>query len=243
MERLRIRANAPIIYSEKVKQDSTAVIDLQNFLSLAFITVRSPDRARTYYELEIGNTFVHGFYQEGRFTLKEKMLDPTQAAWYIHLKPRDYKTGSIYGEYWGEVPNICFSDKTTLYQYIDKWLTQGREYLQKCNHNFFFRGVKNYKKMTVSSWRDRFAYLFDRETEVPVTPKEFRKMFVTHLKDSGATEAELEAAAYAMHHSRQMQSKVYDEQSKANKMAPVAAFSDRTLQKIIGATTTMKPEP
>lgn len=207
MEKLRIQANTPIVYSKEAKYDSAAVIALQNFLSLAFMTLMPPDRPRTYYELEIGNTFVQGFYEEERFTSKEKMLDPTQAIWYIHLKPRDYKTGSTYGEYWGAVRNVYFSDGTTLYKYIDKWLTQGREYLQKCNHNFFFRGVVNYNKVKGELWHNRIVSIFDREVGIPVAPKEFRKMYVTYMKNNGATEAELEAAAWAMHHSRQMQSK------------------------------------
>jgi hypothetical protein len=52
-------------------------------------------------------------------------------------------------------------------------------------------------------------------------------MYVTHLKNCGASEAELDAAAKAMHHSRAMQSAEYDEQDLRDKIAPISAFNQK----------------
>jgi hypothetical protein len=84
----------------------------------------------------------------------------------------------------------------------------------------------------VGDWRQRIKNIFVREAGKPVTAKELRKMYVTYLKDSGASEAELEAAACAMHHSRRMQSQIYDEQDRMNKMAPIVEFNERVWQKV-----------
>ena len=54
-------------------------------------------------------------------------------------------------------------------------------------------------------------------------------MYVTYLKDSEATEAELEAAAARMRHSREMQSEIYDQQERGKKVAPVQDFHKRTM--------------
>jgi len=73
--------------------------------------------------------------------------------------------------------------------------------------------------------------IFLRLTKKPVTPKELRKMHVTYLKDIGASEAELKAAAW-MHHSRTMQSKIYDHQQEQDKLVLITAFNERIMAKV-----------
>ena len=75
----------------------------------------------------------------------------------------------------------------------------------------------------------RVRNAFFKYTGVPVTPKELRKMYVTYLKDSGATEAELEAGAARMRHSRKTQSEIYDQQERGKKVAPVQDFHERSM--------------
>ena len=206
----------------------TAIINnLQIFLSLAFMLLIPVDRARTYYELEIGKTFVYGLHKGGRFIPASLMQDPSAAIWYIHLMPGDYKTGKIYGEYWGIMPNVQFSDGKKLYEYIDKWLKSGREYKQKCNHNFFFRKTKTYEVLNSTDWNSRIKNLFAYETGIPVTPKELRKMYVTYLNNQKATNTELKGAAKAMHHSSEMQERIYNSQSIFDSIAPAYDFNER----------------
>jgi len=210
------------------KRDKNAIVnDLQIFLSLAFMLLIPVDRARTYYELEIGKTFVRGIYEGGRFTPESKMQDPSIAVWYIHLMPGDYKTGKIYGEYWGIMPNVQFSDGQKLYEYIDRWLNEGREYKQKCNHNLFFRQIKKYETLNSSGWSGRIKDVFAQETGIPVTPKELRKMYVTYLNNQQASNTVLKGAAKSMHHSQSMQEKIYNSQNILDSIAPVYDFNER----------------
>jgi hypothetical protein len=213
--------------SGRMKQKNVAANDLQDFLSLAFMTLIPVDRARTYYELEVDKTFVYGIYKDDRFTPADRIKDNSQATWYIHLMPGDYKTGKIYGEYWGEMPDVEFSDDTKLYQYIDKWLNSQRNCNKKCNHNKFFRQKVTYQKMNKCDWTKCIKNIFVDMAKIPVTPKELRKMYVTYLNNQGATNAELKGAAHAMHHSPQMQEKIYNSQRILEKIAPIYKFNER----------------
>jgi hypothetical protein len=206
-----------------------AANNLQRFLSLVVMIILPPNRPRTYYELEIGRTFIYGVCAGEEIIPVEKMSNPQNAKWYIHLTRDDYKTGKIYGTWNAELPNISFPNGKTLYWYIERWLTWGRELHQKVEHNFFFRGTVSYKPLDSNNWRNRIVNIFEERIGIPVSPKEFRKMYVTFLKDSGASEAELEGAAWMMQHSRLMQSKIYDQQDKANKARPAIDFHSEAI--------------
>jgi hypothetical protein len=206
-----------------------AANDLQRFLSLALMIILPPTRSRNYYELEIGRTFIYGIRAGDDIIPFEKMSNPQNAKWYIHLTRDDYKTGKTYGTWNAEVPNIKFPNGKTLYWYIERWLLWGREVHREVEHNFFFSGVKFYKPMNSSNWCNRIVTVFKRRIGIPVSPQEFRKMYVTFLKDSGASEAELEGAAWMMQHSRLMQSKIYDQQDKANKAKPAIDFHSQAI--------------
>jgi hypothetical protein len=234
LEICRKKADARKSDCGRERKEVSIVNDLQTFLSLAFMLLIPVDRARTYYELEIGRTFVYGLYKGGRFTPASKMHDQNLATWYIHLMPNDYKTGKSYGEYWGEMPNTQFSDGKKLYEYIDTWLNHGREYEQKCNHNRFFRGSRTYDEMNSDGWNYRIKNIFIYEIDVPVSPKELRKMYVTDLNNQKATNAELKGAAKAMHHSQNMQEKIYNSQSILDSIAPVYDFNERMHKKAFG---------
>ena len=225
-------------YINKIPRTINAVMNnLQRFLSLAFMILIPTDRARTYYELEIGKTFVYGIYQDGRFTPVDKLQDKTKAIWYIHLKPEDYKTGKIYKEYWGIMPNVEFEDGNKLYGYIETWLNEGREYDQKCDHNCFFRKSRDYKALNSKNWGSRITEIFAQETGIPVTPKELRKMYITYLNNKGATNTELKGAAQAMHHSQRMQESVYNSQTIMDRIQPIQDFNDRMFKEIFTSSS------
>lgn len=141
--------------------------------------------------------------------------------------PDDYKTGKTYKEYWGVMPNSEFGDGNKLYDYINQWINEGREYEQKCNHNYFFRETRTYKPMEAISWGNRIKAIFAQETGVPVTPKELRKMYVTHLNNIGASDAERRGARHAMHHSQKMQDGLYNCQDDFDKLAPIMELNKR----------------
>lgn len=179
--------------------DKNAIVnDLQTFLSLAFMLLIPVDRSRTYYELELGKTFVYGIYSGGRFTPASLMQDPSTATWYIHLMPDDHKTGFLGREYWTIMPNVQFSDGQKLYEYIERWLQIGREYEHQCDHNFFFRQIRTYKALNSGDWNRRIRHVFEIETGIPVTPNELRKMYITYLNNQQVSNAELSALSAAM---------------------------------------------
>lgn len=212
----------------QMKRSENAIFhDVQTFLSLAFMLLIPTDRARTYYELEINRTFVYGLYEKGRFIPIDKLNDKNQGVWYIHLMPGDYKTGKIYKEYWGIMPNVEFGDGKKLYEYIDRWVSKGREYKENCNHNYFFRGPANCMPLNVIKWGDKIKNIFIHQTGVPVTPKEIRKMYVTHLYNIGANDAQLKGASYAQHHSPKMQGGTYNVQTAFERIAPIYELNEK----------------
>ncbi len=241
LERLRNEADMEQNLINQPRKGSAEIESLQNFLSLAFMTIIPPLRARVFYELEIGRTLVKGIYQNGSFIPEEKLPAFSDAKWYIHLMTDDYKTGKAYGEWWSNpIPNIKYPDGKYFYEYIDRWLKEGRNHKKQCDHNFFFRGKITYKQLDSSNWNRRILHSFLRLTGVAVSPKELRKMFVTYLKDEGATETQLEAAATAMQHSRLMQSKIYDQQEHFNKIAPMLSFNQKAIEEAWNSIDNLK---
>ena len=206
----------------KAKRSKNAIAnDLQDFLAVAFMVLIPTDRARTYYELEINRTFVYGFWDGVKFTSANKLEDKTIVKWYIHLMSEDYKTGKKYKEYWGIMPDVNFGGEKTLYKYINRWLNSERDYRKKCNHALFFRGRNKYQPLSSGGWGNYITTIFEKETDVPVTPKEIRKMYVTYLNNTGATDSEMKGAAYAMHHSKHMQENIYNSQTILERLRPI----------------------
>lgn len=219
-------------HSTRSRAETSIASSLQRFLILAFMTLIPPDRSRTIRELEVGRTLKQGSYESGVFVPIKRMQNPLKAEWYLYLTAMDYKTGKHYGTYQGKLLDIPLGNKS-FYQYINDWLTKYRAVL-KPKHNFFFTGKDGQPLNTSSKLLGVVKGAFVKFTGVPVTPKELRRMYVTYLMDSGASEAELEGAACAMHHSRRMQSLIYDKQTQLRKVAPTNQFNQRTIKKILG---------
>ncbi|MBE9157052.1 hypothetical protein IQ265_09470 [Nodosilinea sp. LEGE 06152] len=207
--------------------------DLQNFLSLILMVVIAPDRSRTYYELELGRTLLYGKFEGRSFTPIERLKDAAQAAWYIHLEIEDYKTGKSYGNYWAPIPNQKFTDGKRLYDYIEEWLYWGRDSHGPVDHNFFFRGVSDRGPLNHADWWNRIVDIMDRETGVAVSPKEFRRIYVSFLKSQKATNAQLEAARIAQHHSKKMQDSVYEQREQMDKLTPIYEFNEEVIDAIL----------
>ncbi|MBD2261083.1 hypothetical protein [Pseudanabaena sp. FACHB-2040] len=242
VEELRLRYEEKYTYTKetrvkhgtaKKKRTPYALArDLQDFLSIALMVVIPPDRSRTYYELELGRTFVFGAFDGRSFTPAAQLKRHSDAKWYIHLEMEDYKTGKRYGTYWAPIPDIMFVNGVTLYEYIDEWLSWGRESHKPVNHNFFFRGTSDGGSLNHSDWNIRVTTLFERHTGVAVAPKELRKIYISYLKSSRATRAELEAASVAQHHSQKMQDSVYDQREQMDKLQPIYDFNERVIDAI-----------
>lgn len=221
--RFRLRPERPLQSGEptidKVKRSDRAIaVSFQKFLILAIMTATPPGRPRDYRELELGRTLVQGAYQNGVFVFKDDLNDPTQAGWWIHLMPEDYRTGKCYGEWLGELPDIQFTSGKTLYQYMDEWLTRWRPIFQP-NHQRLFTQHDG-KVLSANNFANKVQTMLFRFTGIRVNPHSLRHAYVTYLKANGATEAEMEGTAAFMRHSRKTQGKIYNQIDLQDKLAP-----------------------
>lgn len=222
----------------KDKRDQTAIASsLYRFLLIAFFVLMPPDRQRTVRELTLGRTLVKGSRDSGVFIPIDRMKNKKDAQWWIHLRPEDYKTGKTHGEQWHLVPNVEFLDGKNFYEYIDRWLDNYRDLFEPVDEIFFpvRHGSRRGKVLNHPTVNATTQAIFRRFTGVPVTPHRLRDMYVTHLKRIGVSEAELEAAALRMHHSPATQSKIYNQQTKDERIAPIYDLHSQIIQSALKA--------
>ncbi len=232
-------------YLRNVRGEFAIANDLQRFLSIAFCVIVFPSRARTYYELEIGRTFKEGLVIGKKFyCTSELKKSPTwdgTSKYYIHHDIKDSKVGKHqpanikeYG-WWAEVPDYTFSDGSTLYTYIRRWLHWGRNVGGKPTHNFFFFDIMDKKPVDNSCWRSRISNMFKQHYGVKVPPQNLRNMLVTFLHEQNASDEVLEAEACALEHTEETSKQHYDMEFTIKKMEPLMEFNqnfiDKTLKK------------
>ena len=169
----------------------------QVYLILAFFA-NIPDRQRTIRELEIDRTFV-----------KHEEL----SCWTIKHGPDDYKTGKSYGER----PAMHLAQELT--PAIDDFVECWRPSLLP-QTNFLFVQGRTGKPMTADSVYQRVSRACFKFTGKKTNPHLLRDMIVTHVRESDASEKQLEALALYMGHSVQMQRTSYDRRTLSNKIAP-----------------------
>ncbi len=169
----------------------------QAYLILAFFSC-VPDRQRTFRELEIGKTFI-----------RDGKID----CWTIKHGPDDYKTGKTYGNR----PPLVLARELT--GGIDDFLARWRPCLKPLGDHFFVqsRTGKAFTQDTVYSLVARSCFKY---TGKKTNPHLLRDMIVTHVRDSDASEKELEALALYMGHSISMQRNSYDRRTMEQKVAP-----------------------
>lgn len=224
------------VYQQKTPRRPSAIaVDLQLLLVLCFFTVIPPMRNRTICELEIGRTLVRGGLEDGVFIPAENMARPELAQWHLHLEPEDYKTGKVYGQYHTPIEDVELAGGTMFYSLLQTWIDVYRPLFKPAHNQLFVKtretmGATPGEPITHRNLTSWVKYVFYRHTGVPVVPQSLRKMYVTHLKNSGASEAQLEAAARAMMHSRAMQTTEYDQQDLRDKVAPIAAYNRQLFQ-------------
>ncbi|MBD1893005.1 hypothetical protein [Coleofasciculus sp. FACHB-SPT9] len=251
LEKLRIEANLTHVDSNlksgipqlKKRSMQARANSLMRFLIFAFFVLVPPDRGRTFRELRIGETFKHGSFHGDIFIPKDRMLNPLEARYYIHLLPDDYKTGDAYGEWVGEVPNTQFPDGSYFYDYLNQWLYDEvvsvhrrhkitykgmRSVLQPEEHNYLFFGPINKKPLNdASQMTSKVRYPIERLTGTPLAPHTLRKIFRTFIKDRLATHAEEESIAFWMKHDLRTANKDYTFQTCRNKLQPGIELANR----------------
>jgi hypothetical protein len=258
VEHRRIAANKTIThnrttrikrgYCRNVRPECSLANDLQRFLSVAFSVIVFPSRSRSYYELEIGRTFQEGAFINSIFypdsELKTNPLWDGKIKYYLFHNIEDSKIGKSQHEHikkhgwWAEIPDFPFSDGSTLYTYIRRWLRWGRNVDGKPNHNFFFFAmIANKKPLNASDWRSRIVYMFKKRYGVRVAPQVLRQMFVTYLNEQNAPPEVMKGEACALEHSEGISQKNYNMMGTVNTMKPLMDFHQAFIKTILNPTS------
>jgi hypothetical protein len=174
-------------------------IKFQNYLVLAFLSC-IPDRQRTFRELELGRTFQR-----------------EETRWIIKHGPKDYKTGGTYGDR----PPLVLNPELTVH--IDDFLERWRPCLQPTGPHVFVQ-PRTGKCFTQDSIYATVCRCCFRYTGKRTNPHLLRDMIVTHVRQSYASEKELEALALYMGHSITMQRNSYDRRTMQEKVAPAVVL-------------------
>lgn len=190
------------LYAQQLEDESAPArkiaIARQKHLVLALFS-NIPDRQRTIRELEIGRSFV-----------KER------GVWFVRHAPDDYKTGKTYGER----PKLQVPAGLT--PTIDSFLALWRPVLLKESqrHDYLFVQPRSGQPLTQDSVYQIVSRTCFEYTGKKTNPHLLRDSIVTHVRESNASEKELEALALFMGHSVQMQRTSYDRRTLATKVAP-----------------------
>lgn len=169
----------------------------QHYLILSFLAC-VPDRQRTIRELDLSERF-----------LRDKQND----VWTIKHGPDDYKTGKTYGDR----PPLVLAPE--LVPAIDDFLERWRPCLTpKTNHLFVQPRTGN--PLTQDSVYQIVARSCYKYSGKRTNPHLLRDMIVTHVRESDASEKQLEALALYMGHSISMQRNSYDRRTLTTKVAP-----------------------
>ncbi|KAG7341900.1 hypothetical protein IV203_006992 [Nitzschia inconspicua] len=163
-----------------------------------------PDRQRTIRELEIGRTLIK---------------DTSTGFWTIKHGPEDYKTGKHYGER----PAIQLAEELT--PAIDDFIENWRPALAPST-NFLLVQGRTGKPLTADSIFQRVVRSCFNYTGKRVNPHLLRDIIVTHVRETNASEKELEALALFMGHSIQMQRTSYDRRTLSSKIAPAVKLME-----------------
>jgi hypothetical protein len=171
----------------------------QSYLVLALFAC-IPDRQRTFRELTLGRTLI-----------KEV------GTWMIRHGPDDYKTGTTYGAR----PPLVIAPDVGLF--IDEFITHYRPLLNPSGEHLFVQ-PRTGKPLTQDSVyaivaRNCYNYAGKR-----TNPHLLRDMIVTHVRETDASEKELEALALYMGHSINMQRNSYDRRTLDQKVAPAVSL-------------------
>ncbi|WIA30518.1 hypothetical protein OEZ86_000602 [Tetradesmus obliquus] len=169
---------------------------LQRYLIVAILSV-VPDRQRTLRELEVGRT----------------LLQQADGSWVIKHAAADYKTGKKYGDR----PPLLIAP--FIYPELEAFIGTWRQELAPKTSMLFCK-PRSGEALDVDAVTDVFKKAALRLTGKATHPHLVRDMIVTHLRESGASEQDMESLALLMGHSVKEQRGTYDRRTKAQKVQP-----------------------
>lgn len=183
--------------------------DFQRYLILAFFA-DIPDRQRTMRELELGRTLLRGSDDQGN------------GFYYVKHGIGDYKTG----RYFGDRPPLVISPSRTaeVDEFVDLW----RPALSPRSERLFVQ-PRTGQPLTGDSVHSIVTRACFRVSGKVTNPHLLRDIIVTHVRETDASEKELEALALYMGHSIQMQRTSYDRRTLQQKVSPAVSLL-RSLQ-------------
>ena len=234
LHRLKLEADAHKFDDGGPRPQQSIARSIQRLLIISLFVAIPPRRSRVIAELELGRTFQRGKVDPQAGYIPESLLATSEdVRWCITLGPEDYKTGKSYGSQSFEINDMKFNDGTSLYRYIDQWINEYR-LLFKPSHQRLFLSLHARGEAACGrpiSATSVYATVTNTTLRIlgkPIAPKEFRKMFVSYISNrTDMSEADLEAAAKAMAHSRKMQMQVYDQVTSEARLATGMSLADR----------------
>ena len=237
LEELKRRADIDRKTNGVIKDKESIAKCLEKFLILGMFILVPPSRQRVIRELRIGETLKYGLFKDGVFVPKEKLNNTEEAKYFIHLQPEDYKTGSKYGEWLADFPDVVFPDGTTFYQYLDKWINEGfrDELLRGETHNYLFVKLQKGTALEDTDMANIVRYIFNSTIKQKIPPHALRTIFRTYLEDKGATQQELNSAAFWMRHDPKTSRKSYTKQTLDNKLRPAEELMRKINSELLNA--------
>ena len=136
-----------------------------------------------------------------------------EGRWLVRHGPDDYKTGKSYGTR----PPLVVAEH--LVPQLDAFVEEWRQYLQPAGQHLFAQ-AKTGKPLRQDSVYQIVARMCFNHTGKKTNPHLLRDMVVTHVRETNASEKELEALALYMGHSINMQRSSYDRRTLNQKVAP-----------------------
>jgi integrase len=175
------------------------------------------------------------------------MANSSEAKYYIHLQPEDYKTGDSYGEWLGEFPNVEFGDGSKFYDYVNRWLFQGyqdkesgkwhgmRDLVASAGEKTVFVTSTAKRSHDETSMCKVVKRIFVRWTGVSISPHDLRKLYRTYIDnpETGTSTEERESAAFWMRHSSEMAKEVYSHLNCEQKLQLGAQMSERLNRQLL----------
>ncbi|MTF40392.1 tyrosine-type recombinase/integrase [Cyanobacterium aponinum] len=237
---------------------------MNRFLLLALLTLIPPDRQQIARSLVWQEDLIYGRYCQGQLEMLSSFVSDTDTdiGFYLNIYQDKYKVGKFYGDWLGKIPNYFFPDGTQFYDYLELWLMGDNknnplrsilkledDYNQSlrlslhknaANHNYVFLGRNKGNPLNRQTLGSIIRHLFERMSNVPVSPNTLRHMFRTYVNELGISKTESESIAFWMKHSPETAAK-YSRQTLESKLQPGFSLLSRINQNLLSKTTTNNP--
>ena len=186
--------------------------------------------------------------------------------WFKDTPSQSYKTGKTYASQQLEIPNPKFPDGKCFYDYLEaylygyyrdkkgNWLSgsqltykdltkrpqQGQWYSLRMahnpQHNFIFFGSDKVQPYTNSTFENMFSTLANGLTGKMLNPHLLRDIYVTWFLDQGYTQDRIASLAYALGHSVEVLTKIYDRRKPHQKNRPIEEEMGKLIDQFINNT-------